>query len=65
MFFLLRDVHEGESNVIMQPRWAMSLLRGPMTRGELQAAREAYQKETMGAEGESGEQETEQGVETV
>jgi len=38
-WFVVRDVHAGDT-VLMQPRWAMSLLRGPMTRSELQMARE-------------------------
>jgi len=32
-FFVLRDIHAG-APVILQPRWAMSWLRGPMTRVE-------------------------------
>jgi hypothetical protein len=43
-FFLVRDMQDGGKNVILQPRWAMSLLRGPMTRIELQRAREQYAK---------------------
>jgi len=39
-WFVLRDVHAGEP-VLMQPRWAISMLRGPMTRSELVAARRA------------------------
>ena len=35
-WFVLRDVHAGET-VLMQPRYAMSMLRGPMTRSELVA----------------------------
>jgi hypothetical protein len=38
-WFLLRDAHAGGQPVLLQPRWAMSLLRGPMTRGELELAR--------------------------
>jgi hypothetical protein len=35
-WFVMRDAHAGgAAPVLMQPRWAMSLLRGPMTRGEL------------------------------
>jgi hypothetical protein len=43
-WFVVRDVHTEGEPVLMQPRWAMSLMRGPMTRSELQqacAAREA------------------------
>jgi hypothetical protein len=45
-FFVVRDVQDGGQNVIVQPRWAMSVLRGPMTGAELQRAREAYEKTT-------------------
>ena len=37
-WFLMRDAHASEGTVLMQPRWAMSFLRGPMTRGEVRAA---------------------------
>ncbi len=43
-WFVLRDVHAGDA-VLMQPRYAMSLLRGPMTRSELVAARAAHHDE--------------------
>jgi hypothetical protein len=39
-WFVLRDVHSDDGTVLMQPRWAMSFLRGPMTPGEIRAARE-------------------------
>jgi DNA helicase HerA-like ATPase len=39
-WFVLRDAHNGSMPVLFQPRWAMSLLRGPMTRRELELARE-------------------------
>lgn len=38
-WFLLRDAHSPRGPVFMQPRWAMSYLRGPMTRNEIQRAR--------------------------
>ena len=38
-WFLVRDAHADDGLVLMQPRWAMSWLRGPMTRGELLRAR--------------------------
>ncbi len=38
-WFVLRDAHAGEEPVLMQPRSAISLLRGPMTRRELRRAR--------------------------
>jgi hypothetical protein len=37
-WFVLRDAAAGGEPVLLQPRYAMSLLRGPMTRGELIAA---------------------------
>lgn len=36
--FVMRDVHGGAQPVLLQPRWAMSFMRGPMTRSELRAA---------------------------
>ncbi|MFO0615265.1 MAG: helicase HerA-like domain-containing protein [Polyangiaceae bacterium] len=38
-WFLLRDVHARGGTVFLQPRWAMSFLRGPMTRQEIRRAR--------------------------
>ena len=40
-WFVLRDAHAGTQTVLFQPRFAMSLLRGPMTRQELVTARRA------------------------
>ncbi|MGE5785760.1 MAG: hypothetical protein ACM3ZE_14280 [Myxococcales bacterium] len=39
-WFLMRDVHAKIGSLLLQPRWAMSLLRGPMTRNEIRKARE-------------------------
>lgn len=39
-WFLMRDVHARVGTLLLQPRWAMSLLRGPMTRNEIRKARE-------------------------
>ena len=39
-WFLLRDVHAPIGTLLLQPRWAMSLMRGPMTRNEIRQARE-------------------------
>jgi len=36
----MRDVHAKVGTILLQPRWAMSLLRGPMTRNEIRKARE-------------------------
>jgi hypothetical protein len=35
----LRNVHAKQSTALMQPRWAMSFLRGPMTGIEVRRAR--------------------------
>lgn len=51
-WFLLRDAHSEEGLVLFQPRWAMSLLRGPMTRRELAEARAAYGGKPAGRENE-------------
>ena len=40
-WFVVRDAHSHGLGLV-QPRWAMSVLRGPMTRGELKQAREAH-----------------------
>jgi hypothetical protein len=37
-WFVTRDAHVEEGTVLLQPRWAMSFLRGPMTRNEIRAA---------------------------
>jgi hypothetical protein len=37
-WFLMRDVHSKDGSVLVQPRWAMSYLRGPMTRSEIRMA---------------------------
>jgi hypothetical protein len=39
-WFLVRDAHAQESAVILQPRWSMSFMRGPMTRGEIKRVAE-------------------------
>jgi hypothetical protein len=39
-WFLMRDVHTKVGSLLLQPRWAMSLLRGPMTRNEIRQALE-------------------------
>jgi hypothetical protein len=43
-WFVMRDVHAPEGAVLLQPRWTMSFLRGPMTRGEIREA--LHQRET-------------------
>ncbi len=37
-WFLVRDVHSNTKTVLLQPRWAMSFLRGPMTQSEIRRA---------------------------
>jgi hypothetical protein len=37
-WFLMRDAHAKDGTVLMQPRYAMSVMRGPMTRNEIRAA---------------------------
>jgi hypothetical protein len=37
-WFLMRDAHASEGTLLLQPRWAMSVLRGPMTRNEIKRA---------------------------
>jgi hypothetical protein len=39
-WFLMRDAHSKRGVVLMQPRWAISFMRGPMTRNEIRHARE-------------------------
>jgi hypothetical protein len=38
--FVVRDARDGQGPTLLQPRWAMSYLRGPMTREEIKRARE-------------------------
>jgi len=39
-WFVMRNVHGNQGITLLQPRWAMSWMRGPMTRGELRGALE-------------------------
>jgi hypothetical protein len=39
-WFVMRNVHAEPGLSFLQPRWAMSYLRGPMTRNEIRMARE-------------------------
>ena len=41
-WFLMRDAHANEGSLLVQPRWAMSVLRGPMTRNEIKRALAAW-----------------------
>jgi len=47
-WFLLRDAHASGGPVLLQPRWAMSFLRGPMTRRELEDALRAHRLAACG-----------------
>jgi hypothetical protein len=38
-WFVVRDIHSQPGTVLLQPRWAMSFLRGPMTATEIRRAR--------------------------
>ena len=38
-WFVIRNAHSTSPPILMQPRFAMALLRGPMTRREIRAAR--------------------------
>jgi hypothetical protein len=38
--FVFRDVHREEGVQLLQPRWAYSFMRGPMTRAEIGRVRE-------------------------
>ncbi len=38
-WFVVRDAHSRDGSVFLQPRWAMSFLRGPMSRQEIKRAR--------------------------
>jgi hypothetical protein len=40
-WFVLRNVHTDEGAVLVQPRWAISWMKGPMTRPELRRALDA------------------------
>jgi hypothetical protein len=37
-WFFVRDVHAKPNTVLLQPRWALSYLRGPMTLGDIRRA---------------------------
>jgi hypothetical protein len=38
-WFVMRNAHVDAEPILLRPRYAMSWLRGPMTRGEIQRAR--------------------------
>jgi hypothetical protein len=50
-WFVMRDARRAEGAVLLQPRWSMSLMKGPMTGAEIRAARSACaQREVEDAE---------------
>ena len=55
-WFVMRDVHARVGTILLQPRWAMSFLRGPMTRNEIRRARKLI------GHGTDGEDEEKSGV---
>ncbi|HEX7479700.1 MAG TPA: hypothetical protein VF331_17995 [Polyangiales bacterium] len=38
-WFIMRDAHAKHGPVLLQPRWTMTFMRGPMTRVEIRRAR--------------------------
>jgi hypothetical protein len=42
-WFLVRNAHMPDETLLLQPRWTMSFMKGPMTRCEIQRARAAGQ----------------------
>jgi hypothetical protein len=53
-WFVMRDVHARVGTILLQPRWAMSFLRGPMTRNEIRKARELFGRAPDEEEEKSG-----------
>ena len=51
-WFVVRDAHARGGLVLLQPRYAMSYLRGPMTRSDLERALEARRERMEGGEHE-------------
>jgi hypothetical protein len=45
-WFLMRNAHVSEGTALLQPRWTMSFMRGPMTRAEIQEARKRRAHDT-------------------
>jgi hypothetical protein len=44
-WFLMQDSHSESGLSLMQPRWSMTYMRGPMTRNEIRSARNALERE--------------------
>jgi hypothetical protein len=43
-YFVFRDVHSDQGVQILQPRWAYSFMRGPMTRAEIARVRAGFSR---------------------
>lgn len=54
-WFVVRNAHVSTPPILMQPRFAMALLRGPMTRKEIRAARGVREESVATADDASGE----------
>jgi hypothetical protein len=46
-WFVVRDAHANGGARLLQPRWAMSFMRGPMTRTEIRRARGAEETQAV------------------
>jgi len=55
-WFVVRNAHVTSLPILLQPRFAMALLRGPMTRSEIRAARGVKEEVTAEPNASSGEQ---------
>jgi len=53
-WFVVRNAHSSSPPILVQPRFAMALLRGPMTRKEIRAARGVQEETTPEADLSSG-----------
>jgi hypothetical protein len=58
--FLMNDVHEDEP-VVFESRWAMSYLRGPLTRAQIQTLMDPVRREKGSREAEGGRREAASG----
>jgi DNA helicase HerA-like ATPase len=47
-WFVVQNTHASSGSILVQPRYAMSLLRGPMTRNEIRSALDAGRPPTPG-----------------
>jgi hypothetical protein len=51
-WFVTRDAHSAEGAVLVQPRWTMSFMRGPMTRAEIRMALGQHRSTNLEAKSE-------------